>query len=160
MRLRRVSRDVRRALDLAPGERVLAAGRTSDGTHVVATTQALHVEGARLPYDKILKAVWRDEDATLEVWEPSLDGGRAEITLADPGRLPETVRERVQATVLVSRQVLLRGGRGVLITARRRTDVPDVRWTMLFDRGLDSQDPAVRAAADAALADLRHQTGI
>lgn len=114
----------------------------------------------RLPYDKILKAVWHDEQLTLEIWEPSLAAGRTEIVFDEPGHLPETVRERIQSTVLVSRHVPLHSGSGVLISARRPLDGSDIRWTMLFDPGINSHNPALRALAEAALADLRDRTGI
>jgi hypothetical protein len=157
---RRLPRGIRRSLPLNRGERILASGVTTDGAYVAATTHALHLDLERYSYDKILKAVWNDEEAVLEIWEPSLAEGRTEIALAEPGHLPETVRERIQSTILASQHVALRGGRGVLISARRPLDGSDVRWTMLFDNGVDSRDPGVRAAANAALDDLRERTGI
>jgi hypothetical protein len=156
---------------------VLAAGRSTDGSYLFATTHALHHvpptsttgspaaatgEGLawRLPYEDILRAVWDEETASLRVWEPSLPAGSVEIPLAKPDRLPETVRERVTSTLIVSQHVPLRGRRGVWLTARRRPGDTETRWTMVFDAGLDVSDSNLRTRAAAALEDLRQSTGV
>lgn len=170
-------RKARSALRLGRGERVLAVGQSPDGSYLLATTHALHRVpapppagspaadtgeggGWRLPYEDILRAVWDDETASLRVWEPSLPAGQVEVPLVKPGRLPETVRERVTSTLIVSQHVPLRGRRGVWLTARRRPGDTEVRWTLVFDAGLDASDSSLRTRAAAALEDLRQRTGI
>jgi hypothetical protein len=48
---------------------------------------------------------------------------------------------------------------GARIIARRAPGQPSVSWLVILDRGLDAADPAVRAAVEAALTDLRAVTG-
>ena len=171
MRIRSgIPQAVKTALQLSRGERVLASSRAADGSYVVATAIALYrgwgrpgipeANHWRLPYEDILRAVWDDEAGLLRVWEPSLPDGYTEIPLPDPGTVPETVRERVTSTIVVSQHVQLRGRRGVWLSARRSPADSEVRWTMLFDAGLDATDPGLRTLAVAALEDLRQSTGV
>jgi hypothetical protein len=154
MRLGR-RRSLPEGLILGKGERVLAV---SGGT--VATDGALyfrHDDGfTRLPWERVQQAVWKD--GLLVVRE--VGGARHTVPLADPGSVPEAVRERVTATVVVSSHVKLSAG-GVRIAARRpaRRD-GELRWTFVFDSGLDPADPGLLAEAEQALEDLRRQTGL
>ena len=66
----RLPRDVRDALSLTRGERVLAHAATAGGSHVAATGLALHLpdgEGGfvRLPWEQVLHAAWRDGSLTV-----------------------------------------------------------------------------------------------
>jgi hypothetical protein len=136
------------------GERVLAVGGET-----VATDAALYLageEGVRLPWERVEQATW--QEGVLAVRE--VGGRRHTIRLADPGSVPETVRERVTATVVVSTHVKLPAG-GVRIVGRRppRAD-GDLRWTFVFDRGLDPDDPGLLAQAEQALEEIRRQTGL
>jgi hypothetical protein len=161
---------VKTALRLSRGERVLAASRAADGSYVVATALALYRgwgrpssaenDHWRLPYEDILRVVWDDEAELLRVWEPSLPNGYTEVPLPDPGAIPETVRERVTSTLVVSHHIPLQGKRGVWLSARRSAADSEVRWTMLFDAGLDPTDPGLRTLAAAALEELRQSTGV
>jgi hypothetical protein len=171
--LRRTPAEVR---DVVPaGERVLAWSRVSPGGVAVATDAALYLPidgtetrrvgqaaagGLRLAWDLIAKATF--SDAAILVVE-----GRAQprardrawrVQLEDPGSLPTVVYERVTSSVVVSERVVLRGELGARIVARRVGD--GLRWTVTFDAGLDPQDPALRADADAALAELRSALGV
>ena len=179
MRWRRqaaVPAPVRDALVLEPGERVLAVADTSASAgagdvgpaapYVVATDRALHVPGsesdrrlARIPYESIAKVSWDGELATLTVVLLDPDG-RLDLPLAEPGYVPETVRERVQSTIVYSQHVPLDGRRGVLVSARRSPGAGETRWVVAFDAGLDRTDPLVRERAERAVAELRAQTGI
>jgi hypothetical protein len=106
MRLTR-RRNLPEGLTLEKGERVLAAG---DDT--VATDTALHFQNGtaftRLPWERVEQAVWKD--GVLVVRE--VGGGRHIVRLTDPGSVPETVRERVTSTVVVSTHVRLPSGGG------------------------------------------------
>jgi len=70
------------------------------------------------------------------------------------------VNERVKASVVVQHHVPLRGDKGVRIVARRVPGGTDVTWRVTFDPGLDPQDPALRADAEAALAEVRTTMGL
>jgi len=158
----------RAALALAPGERVLAAASVEASAagrlpHVIATDRALHVPAdggfERISYESILKLGWDQDQATLTVVRPE-PAGRLDLPLAEPGFVPETVRERVQNTIVYSQHVPLRGPQGVLVSARRAPGAGETRWTVVFDAGLDRNDAELRERAERALAELRAQTGI
>ena len=70
------------------------------------------------------------------------------------------MRERVTASVVLQRHVPLAGRRGLRVIARRapRGNQP-VAWFYEYDEGVDPADPAVRAAAEAALRDAREELG-
>ncbi|MCP9971414.1 hypothetical protein [Actinomadura madurae] len=74
--------------------------------------------------------------------------------------MPETVRERVTATIAVTHHATLPSGGKVRIAGRRPAAGGDVRWTFVFDAGLDPADPGLRAQAEQILEDLRRQTGL
>ena len=77
------------------------------------------------------------------------------------GLVPQTVRDRVTASIVVTEHVPLAGSAGARVTARR-SPVGDggVTWNVVFDTGLDASDPGLRAAADAAIERLREATGL
>jgi len=156
--------EVRARLTLERGERVLAHARAVAGSYVVATDRALYHEQRgrydRLGWEAVEKATWDDEAATIDVTETRSARAVHRLRLAEPGYLPETVRERVMSTIVVSQHVRLVGARGVRIVGRRSAAQGELRWTLTFDRGLDPDDPGVRAAAEQALTELRVQTGV
>ncbi|MFL6052069.1 MAG: hypothetical protein ACJ72W_04000 [Actinoallomurus sp.] len=140
---------------LPRGERVLAVGGET-----VATDRALYLPGAeesiRLPWERVEQATW--QDGVLVVRE--VGGRRHTVRLSEPGSVPEAVRERVTATVVVSTHVKLPAG-GVRIVGRRPPRAEgDLRWTFVFDRGLDPADPSLLAQAERALEEIRRQTGL
>lgn len=155
-------------LGIPPGEKIVAwgAGPGSDVTQsqvTVATDRALYLQatGERLPWDQISKASWDEPMLDLVV----VDGAGAPTRLVrvrvdDSRDLPAAVHDRVTSSVVVSERVSLGDGAGALLVARRASDDDPVRWTVVFDRGLDASDPTLRAAADAALARLRDALGI
>jgi hypothetical protein len=149
---------VRDGLALEGGERVLAYATARDGAHVVATDQALHLPGAvRLPWEQVDQAAW--QDGWLHVRKT---GGTGEhhVRLTEPGSVPETVQERVTATIVVNHQTTLPGGGQVRIVGRRPPGGDAIRWTFIFGAGADPADPGLRAQAEQRLADLRRQTGL
>lgn len=155
MRLRRATP----SLPVGPGERLLAHAETADGP-VGGTRDALYLpDGARLPWEQVEAAEW-DHDASVllvsEVgsWGEQRREHRLEIT--ETGRFLELVRERVTASVVLQRHVLVDGRRGLRVIARRapRGDRP-LSWFFQYDEGVDPDDPAVRDAARAALAAAR-----
>jgi hypothetical protein len=154
----RLPDEVRDALPTEPGERVLAAGRTPDGSWVVATDRALIDSGRRTPWTDVVHAQWYDEEQVLAV--DLLPGGEPsyQLTVADPGRVPETVHERVMASIVVSRRVPLPGG-GARLVVRRGDGSGETVWQVVADEGVDLADPAVRDRVDAALADLQAELG-
>lgn len=114
--------------------------------------------------EEVQAADWDAETSTLSVSEVGSWGEerpRHTFTLEEPGRLLELVRERVTASVVLQRHVAVRGKRGVRVVARRapRGDRP-ISWIFEFDEGVDPADPAVRDAAEQALAVAQAEVGL
>jgi hypothetical protein len=141
----------------------LAWAVCDDGSLVVACDASLVLPdaegGARaVPWESVAQASWQDE--RLEVVESGGQGRRRRTTVlvvAEPGALPEALRERVTATIVVSEHVDLVGDQGARITARRAPGGAELTWVVTFDAGLDGGDPSLRAVADAAVAALKGQ---
>lgn len=152
-------------LGIPPGEKIVAwgAGAGPDPTQsmvAVATDRALYVQqaGERLPWETIAKAAWDEPVLELTV----ADGGPARllrVRLEDSKDLPAAVHDRVTASVVVSERLDLGGGAKATAVARRDGD-DGIRWTVVFDAGLDPSDPVLRAAADEELTRLRDSLGI
>ena len=147
-----------------PGERVLAWAPSGAST-VVAPDDALVLPAGAVPervtWDLGLRVSW--EPGGFELVSQERPGARADtsqVPVPDPGALPGVVKERVNASIVVARQVVLDGERGARIVARRTPGSSDLRWSVVFDAGLDPTDPALRAAADEALAALRGSLGV
>ena len=155
-------------LGIRPGERVVAwaAGPGADVTQAhftAATDRALYAQsiGERIPWDRISKATWDDPVLDLVVLDDSGRPARLErVRIDDAKDLPAAVHDRVTASVVVSERVELRPGAGALLVARRGSDDDVIRWSVVFDVGLDPTDAQLRAAADDALGGLRDALGI
>ena len=157
----RVPDDVRA---VAGRERVLAYAHDADRALVLATDVALHLPAAygptRLTWDLVVRAGWTTP--VLELTVQLVAGGAAKsvaVELSEPGSLPVVVREQVTSSIVVEEHVVLRAGAGARLVARR-TESGEIRWSVVFDKGLDPREPGLRAGVDAALAQLRAQLGI
>ena len=151
--------DARAALDLARGERVLAAARLADGRWIAATQHALvGVDGLRVGWVDVAHAQWLDEDRTL-VLDPVPGTFVAQrLDLPEPGRIPETVHERVVASIVVTRRFTVPGAGGVRVVGRRHPD-GHLLWQVVPDPGVLAKDRSVRAAGEAMVAQLRSELG-
>ncbi len=152
-------------LQLEPGERVLARGVDEHtGAELVLTTWALVLRRdgqvvTRRPWSDVDAGSWAPRSQTMSVtW---VDGSAAGQWLLGPAgdKAAEVFRDRVQASVVLSDDVLV-DGRSVGRAAIRK----DLATGRLFGqvvvaRGVRRDDPRVAAQADAVLADLREQTG-
>jgi hypothetical protein len=146
--------DARAALDLHPGERVIAIGRSPDGGWVVATGLALVSADGRTPWTDVAHAQWYDDESVLAIEQVPGAGAARRIHLTEPGRVPETVHERVMASIVLSRRVPLPTGGSVRIVARRADRSSDTVWQVVPEPGTDLTAPGAREAADAALTAL------
>ena len=160
MRLRRAAPSIQ----VAAGEKVLAWARAAEGV-VAGTRAALYLPGGhRIPWEQVEAADWDVDTAVLRISEVGRWGDvRPEhvLTLEEPGRLLELVRERVTATVVLQRHVPVRGRRGVRVIARRAPSGDrQVSWIYEYDAGIDPADPDVREAAETALAQAREEVGL
>lgn len=166
-RRRNVPHDVRRNLGLRRGERVLAAGRDADGTWLIGTGRALYVGSGPLteiPWERVERATW-DRDESALVVEEIADFGEPQprhiAKLDDPRRLLELIRERVTASILLTRNVPVPGTRGIKVVARRSPvghDEPQFSFWLGAD--VDPDDPAVREASARAVEEAREELGL
>lgn len=162
-----ITEQLRRDLGIGDRERVIAWGignaREVETTYVFATDQALYDQrsGRRYPWQDIVKGMWEDPEFHL-TFASSHGVERVVINLDEPRDVPAAVRDRVTDTVVVSQYVEFTDGAGAQLVARRDPggDVADIRWSVVFDAGLDPQDAGLRAKADEALAQLRSSLGI
>jgi len=156
-----------KALELAKGERVLAfAVDDFTADHVVATTYALAVvtraaeRTVRRRWLSVDAGVWEPETATLMVtWADGRLAGqwsmRDQTTL-----LPETVRERVQASVVLSLRLTLGERRSGRVAIRQDFATGELIPQTILGRFTRPDDPEVQAHVQAALAHLRDQVGL
>ena len=141
-------------LSVSAGERLLAWSESASGP-VGGTRDALYLTGVRIAWEQVEAADWDLETSTLRVSEVGSWGQVRPVhllVLEQPGKLLQLVRERVTASVVLQRHVVVEGGRGLRVIARRapRGDQP-LSWVHEYDEGIDPGSPAVQAAAQAAL---------
>jgi hypothetical protein len=157
---------VRSALDLSRSERVLAWAKDdlSDST-VVATTHALYAvdpAGTRAlarPWHVVDAGSWSADLFQLTVtW---VDGARpVQWVCREPTMLPETLRERVQASVVLMQRVDLGGRRSARAVIRQDLATGELVQQVVLGRGVRSGDPDLEEATASALAYLREQVGL
>ncbi|MEO6144157.1 MAG: hypothetical protein ABIP19_09285 [Dermatophilaceae bacterium] len=160
------------------------------GAHVVATTYALAVVSSTpmtsavtspepaspaltsplvaLTAERTLRRRWLSVDAGA--WEPETatltvtwaDGRRAgQWSFRDQSTLlPETVRERVQTSVVISTRLTLGDRRSGRVAIRQDFATGELIPQTILGRYTRADDPEVQAHVDAALAHLRDQVGL
>ena len=74
--------------------------------------------------------------------------------------LPETVRERVQASVVLSTRLVLGERRTGRVAIRQDLATRELVPQTVLARRVRADDPEVRIQVEAALADLRDQVGL
>jgi hypothetical protein len=156
---------VRASLRLQHGERTLDWADGPAGW-VVATTHALWVPGRsgleRIGWDEVDTATWGQDEGVLTVVQAAPLGGRARrrvLRLRDGADLLLVVKERVRATMVLSRRIDLGGGPGVAIVARRPPGSDTLAWTVSVDGGVDVSDLRVRGVIEDALREMKAQVG-
>ena len=163
------SADVLQHARLPRGERLLAAARATDGTWLLGTRVALVLvrpqgQAQRLAWEDVAHADWDREQDRLRVVELAEFGVAPvvhEMAIEDPGLVLDLVRERVTASVLLTRRVPVEPRRGLTVVARRAPGGRDpVTWSYELDPGLDPDDPLVRAAAEQGLRSAREELGL
>jgi hypothetical protein len=161
--------DVVARAGLPGGERILAATCARDGHWLLATRRRLVMVPPDGPvetvgWEQVEAADWsRDEDRlrVSQVGEFGLPRGRHELTLHDAGDLLAVVRERVTASVVLQRRVVVRGKQGLTVVARRAPNTDDpLSWSYELDPGLEPDDPVVRDMADQALRAAAEELGL
>ena len=157
------------------GERLLASveaaeavlGGTRDALYVVrplgGATLGLE-ETVRIPWEDVQAAECNDDEGVLRVSEVGTWGEQRpehRFTLSEPDLLLQLVRERVTASIVLQRHVPVTERKGLRVIARRAPHGRDpLRWIYEFDEGVNPDDPAVRAAAEAALVAAQQEVGL
>lgn len=158
---------------LDPDERVVSWAPAPGGA-VVATPLGLWLPGVpdRLPWHLIDKVIWRSNTLTLI---PAVDSGGGvlveqpprSVRLEQPRDIPQNVRARIEKAIAFTRHHPLPGAegaagvrRGVRVVGRRVPGEDGVSWQLVFDPGVDRDDPAVRAAASAFVDQARAELGV
>lgn len=166
----RLPAEVRDALDLTSRERVLSwapvlgAGEPT-GAVLVATNHTLYAVDATAhrdlarPWHEVDSGSWSAELTQLTVtW---VDGSRpSQWVLGDTTLLPETVRERVQSSVVLAQKIELGPRRTARAVIRQNLDGGALVEQVVLGRGVRADDPEVAAMAQEALAYLREQVGL
>lgn len=155
--------DARRSLRLAPKDAVLASAQLVGGSWAVATRTVLATTG-----DAATSRTWCDVDkagydpATASITVEWVDGTAPLILhLADVKRtaLAQTVRERVQSSVVLAEVVTLGGGRSAKVAVRRDSD-GSLFSQVVAEAGVDLEDARTRAVIDAAEDRVRSMSGL
>lgn len=108
-----------------------------------------------VPWHTIEQGTWNDQNRELR-WE-ELGGRRGNILMDDPGRVPEVFKERVQASIVVHKNIPIDGTpEGGVVSARRNLGDRDAPLEWRIRRGRGTPDsPEIQAILGAALVDLR-----
>jgi hypothetical protein len=161
--------DVAATIAPGPGERLLAwAAEGATGRAVVAGRHRLyavapgpdgpHLELSR-PWHLVDAGTWSGDEGVLRVtW---VDGERAaRFVLDEPGMLPETLRERVQASVVLAEAVDLGQRRTARVVVRKDLATGALMSQAVLGPGVRSTDPGVAERVRSGLARVREQVGL
>ena len=166
----RLPTDVDAVVRSDDGERPLAWAGDGQGTTVVAGRHRLHVVRSTTtgappehvldrPWHLVDTGTWVGEDTALRVtWVDRHPPTR--LVLPDPGLLPETLRERVQASVVLAEVLDLGGKRTAKVVVRRVLATGDLVSQAVLGPGVRIDDPGVREAVGAGLVRVREQVGL
>ncbi|WP_203567106.1 hypothetical protein [Aestuariimicrobium ganziense] len=152
------------ATHLGRRPRVLARG-TGPGVEVLTLVEALAVQRdghwTIIEWHLVQSGGWRAERGRLE-WRLA-DQSRDRVELSEPGRVPETFQERVNASIIIQQTYDAPGGGRVMIAGRRslvpgRGDQEPV-WQAVTQGGAKLSDPQVREFVLDTTARLRADYG-
>lgn len=158
--------DVRAAVPLASGEQVLAWARDADsGAHVVGTNHHLVLVGAdaglvwRRPWHEAESGTWQGESERLTVtWVDR--GAPARWRLTEPSLLQQTLRERLQASVVLADEFRTPNRRTVRVVIRQDLAGGGLLEQTIPGKGADLGDPQVAREATERMARLRSEVGL
>ena len=141
--------DVSGVTVVAGRHRLYAVAPGPEGPHVVLSR----------PWHLVDAGLWSGEDGSLRVtW---VDGERpARFLLTEPGALPETLRERVQASVVIVESIELANRRTARVVVRKDLATGELLSQALLGPGVRSTDPGVSEQVREGLARVREQVGL
>ena len=143
------------AQDPRTGSRIVAG---SWRLYAVAPDTAAGAAAGR-PWHLVDAGVWDPTQGTLKVtWVDRAPALTA--TIVEQNGLPETLRERVQASVVLADFLELGERRTARVVVRRNLETGDLLAQTILGPGVSSADPHVLAVTTGALARLREQVGL
>lgn len=158
------------AAAIAPeGHEKLLAWAVDDATGVTVVTGRHRLyavapgdDGPKLalsrPWHLVDAGLWSEDGSLRVTW---VDGERpARFVLAEPGQLPETLRERVQASVVLAESVDLGRRRTARVVVRKDLETGALLSQAVLGEGARSTDPGVSEQVRAGLARVREQVGL
>ncbi len=163
-----VPADVAAAIAPEEHEKLLAwAVEDTTGVTVVAGRHRLYAvapgpDGLHLglsrPWHLVDAGLWSADGALRVTW---VDGEpAARFVLAEPGQLPETLRERVQASVVIAESVDLGSRRTARVVVRKDLATGALISQAVLGSGVRSTDPGVSEQVREGLARVREQVGL
>ena len=162
----KVPQEVRDALVLGRGERLLAWARDdTTGATVVASNHRLYAVSPAgdvvldRPWHLVDAGSWSHDAYLLTVtW---VDRHRpAQWVLKEATLLPETLRERVQASVVLAQRVDLGERRSARAVIRKDLASGELLEQVVLGKGVRAGDPEVDLQTAQALAYLKEQVGL
>lgn len=152
------------SISTGSGERLLTHGVVRDGGWVVASNHRLYavaadgeVEFAR-PWHQVDAGTWDQDSGVLGVTWVGPDEDSS-WTLEEGSMVPEMLRERVQASVVIAERVPLPGKAVARAVIRQNLATSDLVPQVILGRGVRSSDPVVAESARATLDYLKEQVG-
>lgn len=150
---------------LGPGERVLAAVRTASGAALVATTRGLASVDPDLgcqwhrPWHEVNTGHWdRETESITVMWA---DGAKPlQVTVPEDRAFLQALRERVQASVVLSTELTLGLGRTGRVAIRKNLSTGELTEQVVLGRRTRAEDPEVAEAVAATADFLREQVGM
>ncbi|MFT4009096.1 MAG: hypothetical protein QM655_03540 [Nocardioidaceae bacterium] len=134
----------------------LAVAHTADGELVYGTRDTLELPGRSLRWEQVLTAEWDRDTELLRV--VLVEPEEIELALVEPTDFLQLVRERVTASVVLSRRVPV-AEQGFMLMVRRPPAGGELAMVVEYDRGLDPDAPKVVEALRAAQAQVRSELG-
>ena len=157
--------ELAQALGIGRGDRVLAWSELAGGGAAAATVTHLKIITPRgklldRPWTDVEHAVWDQDSRTLAVfWAGSRQTTPLELGEPEGTRLAVVIRERVQASVVLSLPVTLPGGRTGTVALRRAAD-GTLTTQSLLPPGVRADAPDVAPVLERAAAQLRDEAGL
>ena len=144
----------------APSSTAVAPGLQAVGAEAARAGATAVERTLRRPWFFVDAGVWQPETATLTVtWTDGRHAGQWSFR-DQPTRLPETLRERVQASVVISTRLTLGDRRTGRVAIRQDFETRELIPQTLLGRYTRADDPEVQAHVQAALTHLRDQVGL
>jgi len=158
--------EIRRSVPLASGDRIIAwAQDEQTGGYVVASTHRLASvgpDGALLwqrPWHEAESGTWQGDSGLLTVmW---VDHRRpAQWLVREPSMLQQALRERIQASVVLSDEFRADNRRTVRVVIRQDFATGGLLEQVIPGKGVDPGDPDVAAEAARRLQRMRSEVGL